>query len=679
MFILADNQLNLLPMISLQQATVYKFKSISFEQTVVIDNGITAFVGMNEAGKTVFLEALAKCRYIDPNNSKFKFDPLFDYPTSEYKEFMQRSSKNNESEPVVKLTYSCKGELKERLKLECGVSGKDDLKFDIIHKWDNSSILNLEFETSLDKVIKLQYEKFGISTATWKKFNSLKTINEIREFFTNLDEEEKEKVEAMLKSFETRNENNSIDSYVFDKYISGEIPSFWYYSDYYELKGKTYLADIAAEESPEEDMSLQTTRALFKFASIDLNSLLNDEESYERFVKELEATRNVVTKNLFKYWKSNKNLRIEFKIESRKRAYTNPSNKHVEYKNEKSLDIRVENLRHNVSLPLEQRSKGFNWFFSFFIWFSYLQLSEHNKVILLLDEPGLSLHGHAQKDLLQFFEDLSGSHQIIYTTHSPFMLMTERLDRARTITDVGDDGTLIQEAGNERNGAALFPLQAALGYDIAQSLFIGEKNLIIEGVSDLIYLTHLSNILKSINRTGLREDVVLVPVGGIDKVSSFLALFGAQNLTLACLLDTPKDSSKAHLDNLVKAKIAEKSSLKYFHEFVDKKRADIEDIFSTTDYLKIFKLYNTKFTESKSFMSNATSTRILEVLEKEMGASFSHFLPANKFASAGTDSTWFEAETLDRFEAIFQLMNLKYDLEDAQKPAETNLRAVRVG
>lgn len=105
---------------------------------------------------------------------------------------------------------------------------------------------------------------------------------------------------------------------------------------------------------------------------------------------------------MFEYWTTNKNLDIEFNVE------------HV---NERILNIRVRNNNYRVSLPLGNRSKGFLWFFSFLIWFSKIQGDKNKKYILLLDEPGLSLHASAQDDLLRFIDEkLSVDYQINHFT-----------------------------------------------------------------------------------------------------------------------------------------------------------------------------------------------------------------------------------------------------------------------
>src|SRR5690606_36906837 len=77
------------------------------------------------------------------------------------------------------------------------------------------------------------------------------------------------------------------------------------------------------------------------------------------------------------------------------------------------------------------------WFFSFLVWFSQMKANYADKLIVLLDEPGLTLHGKAQKDLLRYIrEKLQPEYQVIYTTHSPFMLDIENIFSLRTVEDV---------------------------------------------------------------------------------------------------------------------------------------------------------------------------------------------------------------------------------------------------
>lgn len=304
------------------------------------------------------------------------------------------------------------------------------------------------------------------------------------------------------------------------------MPKFWYYDEYYalpsrinlnNLQNKNLVGNLNAE-------TYKTAMALFDLANIELKELLNATD-FESYLAELEATSNSITDKMFEYWTTNKNIEIKFEIDTLKNS------------GEKVLDIRVRNIKHRVTLPLSNRSKGFNWFFSFIVWFSKIQSSNNKNFILLLDEPGLNLHASAQADLLRFIDDLSKEYQIVYTTHSPFMIDSNNLQRTRTVLDT-DKGTFISDAIKEKDADTLFPLQAALGYDIAQNLFISKNNLLVEGPADLLYLTILSNLLESNNMKGLSNKFTIVPTGGLDKVTSFISLMKGNKLNVVCLLDS---------------------------------------------------------------------------------------------------------------------------------------------
>jgi len=101
----------------------------------------------------------------------------------------------------------------------------------------------------------------------------------------------------------------------------------------------------------------------------------------------------------------------------------------------------------------------------------------------LLDEPGLSLHAAAQADLLRFIDnELAPNYQVIYTTHSPFMIDSLKLNEVRTVYDNSnkETGSVISDALDEKDSDTLFPLQAALGYSLAQNLFkiIQDKKIV---------------------------------------------------------------------------------------------------------------------------------------------------------------------------------------------------------
>ena len=151
----------------------------------------------------------------------------------------------------------------------------------------------------------------------------------------------------------------------------------------------------------------------------------------EKLIMELEAVGAHLTDKIKEYWTQNQHLRVVFRFDAAKADDAPPLNSGF------ILSTRIENTRHMATINFDERSMGFIWFFSFLVWFSQVKELYGNKLILLLDEPGLSLHGKAQQDLVRYInKELRPSHQVVYTTHSPFMIDVENVFSLRSVEDV---------------------------------------------------------------------------------------------------------------------------------------------------------------------------------------------------------------------------------------------------
>ena len=169
-------------------------------------------------------------------------------------------------------------------------------------------------------------------------------------------------------------------------------------------------------------------------------------------------------------------------------------------------------------IELDQRSMGLQYFFSFYLVFLVESEGAHENCILLLDEPGLHLHGTAQAKVVEFLEKLAQDTQTLYTTHSPFMIDGDHLENARAVYEDDDGTTKVSEDVWPRDKDTLFPLQAALGYQLAQTLFISKRQLIVEGITDYWLIKTIDKVLDSRDYISLREDVILVPAAGVSKL-----------------------------------------------------------------------------------------------------------------------------------------------------------------
>jgi hypothetical protein len=97
----------------------------------------------------------------------------------------------------------------------------------------------------------------------------------------------------------------------------------------------------------------------------------------------------------------------------------------------------------------------------------------------------------------------------------------------------------------------LLPLQEALGYDLAQSLFSQRRNLVLEGLTDYWYIEATNAMMLEAGEVGL-VDLALIPANAAGKVAYFATILHAHNLKVAALLDSDAaGESAASQDSLV--------------------------------------------------------------------------------------------------------------------------------
>ena len=240
------------------------------------------------------------------------------------------------------------------------------------------------------------------------------------------------------------------------------------------------------------------------------------------------------------------------------------------------------------------------------------------------------------------------------------MIDSLKLNEVRTVYDTQNPkiGSIVSDAVEEKDSDTLFPLQAALGYTIAQNLYVSPKNLLVEGISDLVYLNHFSTILKDMGKEGLSDDVTIVPVGGADKIATFISLMRGNELSTVCLLDTFTDQgAEARLKRMVEQKIIADKKILYYHSVIGKPFADIEDLFSKEEYLVLF---NGAFNKTVSITDLDTNKPIMSQLKRLNGnKSFNHYSPANYLAK-NIGTLVHSPETISNFERLFALVNSKF-------------------
>lgn len=648
----------------LAKAHIKEFRSIN-DSTEFEINDITCLVGKNESGKTAILRALYKLNPIIEEDGYF--DVTDDYPRRDVSDY-EEAVEEGEREPAVVVTATYELENEDILAVEaiygeeCFASSNPIVS--LSKDYDNKRTFG-ELKLNQEKALQHLIKSTDLSATVNEQALAAGSVTEVCSIIEGA--EQTDAAQSLLRMIKPIKENG-LRYVVYNDILRSRIPKFLYFDDYYQMKGQDNVE--ALQKRRAENTLIESDHPLLGLLSLAKLKLdeLSDPKRTEALLSKLEAAENQLTSRVLKYWSQNKHIRLKFDI--RPAQPEDPEG----MRSGTNIWGRVVDTKHMVSTPLRTRSRGFVWFFSFLAWYSDLKRNKEN-LILLLDEPGLSLHAKAQADLLEYFErELRPHHQVIYSTHSPFLVDSTRFDRVRIVQDISvetsdelvpkeKEGTKVTTEILEATEDSLFPLQGALGYEIHQTLFVGPNNLVVEGVSDLLYLQTISSLLQESGEDGLSDQWTITPVGGSDKVSTFVSLIGSQrSLNVAVLIDYQK-KDKQSIENIFKKKLLHKKSVLTYADFTDGDEADVEDMFNEGFYLKLVnKEYGINISVSDLRKGKGRVVKkVEEYLEKHPlpnGIKFNHYRPAKYFASKINELKKDLSDSqLDRFRQAFGSLN----------------------
>ncbi|MDE0093482.1 MAG: AAA family ATPase [Gammaproteobacteria bacterium] len=549
----------------------------------IVDSGwielerVSAFVGRNESGKSALLKALHK---FNPA-TKEPYDAVDEFPRDRY----VSDYTDGKDWPVCSVKFELDQEFRDKLFEELAIDNvptnliltryyDNSLRYrlNVNDQQDSEAIDNIsnytELTTSKSLIIKtleaLTSEIQTLIDEGTDDDNEAKSVwTEIRDFVAQAEYEFKnsstwysENAIKLLENFQEKlNTHDSqeipksvkqdlqhLDSYAKDLEILhrvlNELPVFIYFENYGILESEIYFPQFLHEFQSNRDRArVRTVNALFehvKLSPTDIAELgredaqehdiqeeaikLDLERKRERSIK-LSSASNVITEK-FSKWYGQRRHKIRYDVDGQYfRIWIS------------------DDRRPNVEIELENRSKGFQWFFSFYLIFLVESQQGHKNAILLLDEPGLNLHPTAQQDLISFFDELSKENQLLYTTHSPFLIDGEQIHRVRPVTEDEAGHSQISQNGWPADRDTIFPLQAAAGYAMLKGLFQRKKNLLVEGFTDYMYLHALNLHCAALGHASLPEDVFITPCGGTKHVGHIAALFLGQKVRPLILLD----------------------------------------------------------------------------------------------------------------------------------------------
>ena len=538
-----------------------------------VEQSKTILVGPNEAGKTAVLEALQQINRPDGVRG---FDPLRDYPRKLYNADIQSKKRDPSEIPVASARfelepadlaglpdgfsatgYSCTRYLNNRLvhKLEGApevVVFNEELRKDLMRmathvdsraaegQADNEPGLGADLDDSIASW------QVGTTRLVGDRATALRNwLDSALPFVDENDGTEDQRHTRLLGHTRIEEERDAVLDEVYDR-----LPVFVYFNNYFRVRPNLHLrrfAERVERNLLDDDQYDYGNLCLLKLLGFDARELAelgdapdpgDDQEAFNSYRNQLDE-RDIMLNAA--------SVRLTGEI----RSIWNPDRSRGEadtvliQADGQYLKVVIEDEL-GVQIEVDQRSAGFQWLVSFFVVFFAEAEDTYANAILLLDEPGLSLHGLKQRDFRQTISRLAEGSQTIYTTHSPFLVGPDELDLVRVVemTD-RDDGTKVHTTVTASDPAALLPLQEALGYDLAQSLFAQQRNLVLEGLTDFWYFEATAQLLRDADLVDLNEKIALLPANTAGKVVYFATILHANNLKVAALLDSDNAGDQA--------------------------------------------------------------------------------------------------------------------------------------
>ena len=538
-----------------------------------VEQAKTILVGPNEAGKTAVLEALQQINRPDGVKG---FEPLRDYPRKLYNADIQSQKRDPSEIPVASASFALESDDLAELTDGFGAAGYYCTRYlnnRFVHRLEGGPEVVVFSEEIRKDLARLAVHIDSRAAEEHEEGESPPSaeLNDIISDWqvgtTKIDRERGPELQGWLDSaIEFVDENDGAEDQRHTrllgytripkerdaalKKLRSRLPVFVYFNNYFRVRPNLHLrrfADRVEQDLLDDDRYDYGNLCLLKLLGFDARELANlgdasdpgdDQEAFDHYRNQLDE-------------RSIKLNAASVRLTGEIRSIWNPDRTRAEadtvliQADGQYLKVVVEDEL-GVQIEVDQRSAGFQWLVSFFVVFFAEAEDAHANTILLLDEPGLSLHGLKQREFRQTISRLAEDNQTLYTTHSPFLVGPDELDMVRVVemTD-RDDGTKVHTSVTASDPAALLPLQEALGYDLAQSLFAQQRNLVLEGLTDLWYFEATALLLRDADLADLNEKIALLPANAAGKVVYFATILHANNLKVAALLDSDNAGDQA--------------------------------------------------------------------------------------------------------------------------------------
>ena len=377
------------------------------------------------------------------------------------------------------------------------------------------------------------------------------------------------------------------DDAFFERHVGKLLPKLLYFAEWHIMQGRISIdALLQHKQKGELTGPDRVFLALLELGGTSVEAISRIERS-EELIADLEDAARPVTEEIARFWSQERDLRVSFHLYPGRPQDPSPFDRGLVF------ETRIVNTRTNLSLNFEERSTGFVWFFSFLVWYSDVRKRYGDNLLIILDDPGLGLHAKAQWDLMRYIrEKLTPHYQLVYATHSPFMINPDRMQWVRTVEEIVKEtpegtldhvGTKVGDEVLSTDHDTLLPLQASLGYRLMQDMAGHKKLLLVEKPADVIYLDWFSARLKESGRRGLNPTWTLVPCGDLIRLATLVGLLADNTRSFAVLLTL----SERHPDVIGRRELSR--MLESCHSFPLRRYAEpvestVEDLVGPTAY-----------------------------------------------------------------------------------------------
>lgn len=576
----------------LNKVVINNYKSFGKDENIVyIEDNITTLIGKNESGKSNLVELLNKISLIDGVGSKI---------------LGQKNRKNLKDEVSIILDFiinekkiqgNCKFTFKEedRVMIEGAISNyieNEHINRDILRVLnDHKSLLTLNFSQNQINNIYGGYIK-AIENLNMYIFKDYKGFYSNMKSWCNKINDVKEKEEVIKINEEFFNKLSEIYNL---------FPIFYLYTE--RTLEDSYICNQEFFEKFESNNSV--FKDLLKAANISKDMLYNAMDNSNPGISE--------------DYKDEIKSFVEEKIEREFNRFYNQETIKLRVRLEQSKFILLVETDKN-KMSLSERSNGLRWYLNMFINIKANDLLDKH-VIYLIDEPAVYLHVEAQKKVIKLFEELAqDKNQLIYTTHSPFMIDSDKLIRIKALEKNNGITKVFNKVWDQNLSEyskedTLSPLLSAIGSSVRFNLGPNDSklNLITEGITDYMYISAMAKYLNI-------DDINIIPSIGASKVSSLVSIMIGWGCKYKAILDYDR-AGHEEAKKLNKHLGLEVNKDYFYVNCQDEYKGDnetIENIIDRSDYKKIgYEVFDNskKLLVAKTFNENVSNNRI-ELSEK---------------------------------------------------------------